>query len=380
MAEHAAPRWEGDTTQPVVQVGMHKGSMRPNFYNEDNAYNPETGNYDRSLVRGHGDTLFSSEPSEITSAFADPSMRAAVPTVMGLALNEARKIGTGLTYSSSLSRHSSNISQRALKAGLVQVNPSHPTAGRSNDISFTPQRINVSDIGENSGYEMATKEQLGAARQIIRTMLRPGGKKVEETPQTEWIKRYDAGEESSGPGKGQLSLRLGAQFGKNYQPLKQMEMFKGKDYEVKLPEQVVQEAGEWKPEMGRYGEPSGWATRDVTTTVGKSTSTREEYSSNWPKQLSLHGHAIREAQDDWEYSGRQRAALSAHAETWNTALRPQRVASDVPVETAQMRTAQASQESLRQAEIEGITDQIFGSPRRPTAADRHASIRPRNRG
>lgn len=103
-------------------------------------------------------TLFRSEPSTISYLMGDPSMSHAVPTLLGMAINHARKIGDGtLQASDSLSRYSSPIVQRGLDAGVLVPNVDNPTGKQNNGMSINEH---VTFVNNGDTPEQAMSQSL----------------------------------------------------------------------------------------------------------------------------------------------------------------------------------------------------------------------------
>ena len=172
----------------AAQVTIFHGAFRNTYMNstdyEGNTSVQETGvaayplfghrsAYLNAYTPPEQGRLFDSTPSTISSAFADKSMLAAVPTLLGLAINKSKQIGTGLQGDSSLSKHSSPLVKRGLKSGILQPNPRNPEGRKNNDYSLARgHHIYPSDA---ILFKEIEPEQLQAGKQTIRGMLRGGG-------------------------------------------------------------------------------------------------------------------------------------------------------------------------------------------------------------
>lgn len=149
----------------------------------------------RHKMPGEQLQLFNTEPSRIEEAFADSRMRTATPTVIGLAINRAKEIGTGLTYSDSLSEHSSKLAKKGMELGAVTANQKNVEAEKTNDIAEEglggyPHVLSEYSI---SKYDPVSDEEVGAARKTIRDLVRSGRPAKHMGPQfkhpdldTEW--------------------------------------------------------------------------------------------------------------------------------------------------------------------------------------------------
>ena len=111
---------------------------------------------DVSSYRDRNPTLFRSEPSTLSFLKGDPSMSHAVPTLLGMAINHARKIGDGtLQASDSLSKHSSPIVKRGLDAGVLVPNPDNRTGVQNNGMSINEH---VTFVNEGDTPEQAMSQ------------------------------------------------------------------------------------------------------------------------------------------------------------------------------------------------------------------------------
>lgn len=191
-----APGWRGGNEVPTADVLLRRGGYEPTvkqhnmWGSTDYTWNthagaayPQSDTYEGRKKPEQG-RLFTETPSKIAAAFADPSMKMAVPTLLGMALNEGRRIGTGVMADSSLSKHSSPIAKRGLKAGVLVPNPQNPRGRMTNDIDFSHK---ATAIGEHESLEAsgldvkylmgddaveATPQQVSEGRDTIRTLLR----------------------------------------------------------------------------------------------------------------------------------------------------------------------------------------------------------------
>jgi hypothetical protein len=124
--------------------------------------------------------MFHTEPAEVLGLFADPSMRHTVGTLGGLALNQ---FGKTLRASDSLSKHSSRLVQRGVKAGLIDTHPANPFGNATNAIDhrevFETHALGSPTGNTPGGYDFKAEHQeipkprLDAARKTIHGMLRP---------------------------------------------------------------------------------------------------------------------------------------------------------------------------------------------------------------
>lgn len=154
---------------PTVDIELFKGGYE---YGQND--DTETLRHNRFAKPGEQLKMFEAHPSKIVSAFADRDMRAHTPTVIGMAINEAKKIGMGLTYSHDLSEHSSKLAKQGLELGVVAPNKSNPEALQTNDIGHT----GLSDYehsytgGHFIDFDPVSKEEIQAGRETIRGLVK----------------------------------------------------------------------------------------------------------------------------------------------------------------------------------------------------------------
>lgn len=198
-----ATRWDGSAEErvPYADVTLHRGGYKPNFRDTpteaggsrviptgDSAFPYEAGQY--GPVQGK---LFTATPSKISSAFSDPSLKGAVPILLGQAVNEAKRLGTGLMGDSSLSKHSSPLVKRGLKSGLLVPNPSNPGGRKTNDIQMSSrswsQPAGTDETGalQAMGWQETSPEQVAAARTTVRGLLR-SNKSAAAQPESKVLK------------------------------------------------------------------------------------------------------------------------------------------------------------------------------------------------
>lgn len=111
---------------------------------------------------------------QVTGAFADPTMRAHMPTLLGLAGQLSHRMTGGLETpmpDSSLSKHSSPMVQKLRDKGLdLPINPKNPKSKVTNDIGMNPQY----EPAEDRAWETPLSDtQVNAGKQMIRGILRP---------------------------------------------------------------------------------------------------------------------------------------------------------------------------------------------------------------
>jgi len=127
--------------------------------------------------------MFVNRPPEVVDLQSDPSMRYAVPTLLGLAINQ---FGPTLRADESLSKHSSRIVQRLVGSGIGQTHPQNPDAEANNSFDFSSQvRLHYIDpdtnepilyghnIGRGPGTGYPSERELAEARRTIKGIIRP---------------------------------------------------------------------------------------------------------------------------------------------------------------------------------------------------------------
>lgn len=161
-------------THPAVQVNLYKGYYDYGDHRRDGSHN--TDRVFANIRKDPGEQLkmFGHVPSKIDEAFADHRMQANTPTVLGMAINEAKKIGMGLTYSDDLSEHSSKIAQKGIESGAVSRNPSNPDAEQRNDIAYQGRSTYTHRIGSRHliDYDPASSDEVKAGRETIRGIVK----------------------------------------------------------------------------------------------------------------------------------------------------------------------------------------------------------------
>lgn len=123
----------GDKEHASAEISLNKGEYEYGTGSGED-YNPSWIAHNRYAKPGDQLKLFDVLPSTISYAMADHRMRAHTPTIIGMAINEANKLGMGLTYSSDLSEHSSKLAKKGMELGVVAPNKFNPEAEQRNDI------------------------------------------------------------------------------------------------------------------------------------------------------------------------------------------------------------------------------------------------------
>ena len=156
----------GSTMHPTVEI-----SLTPGHYEYESRYEID---HNYSAKQGDQLKLFDVHPSKINSAFADHRMRSQTPTVLGMAINESKKIGMGLTYSDDLSAHSAKLAKQGMELGVVSPNKYNPEAEQKNDIA----RRGIGSYEHTYSpmwfhdYDKAQPEEVKAGRETIRDITR----------------------------------------------------------------------------------------------------------------------------------------------------------------------------------------------------------------
>jgi hypothetical protein len=130
--------------------------------------------------------MFYSEPAKVIGLYADPSMRHTVGTLGGLAVNQ---FGKTLSADSSLSKYSSPLVKRGLKAGVITPNRANPSGDANNLIGQEPvdEQWDIDSPAATSPNEDSTKggpgrkvprSRLDDARKTIHGILRPSQHKI----------------------------------------------------------------------------------------------------------------------------------------------------------------------------------------------------------
>ena len=118
--------------------------------------------------------LFKYSPPEFEHLEADPSMKSAVPTLLAHALNRY----PNAIASHMLSPHSSRIVQRAQREGLLQPNPSNPTAetvleGEGRWSKDMERSTSTDSAGLPTGMRQLSATEVSEAKATARRILRP---------------------------------------------------------------------------------------------------------------------------------------------------------------------------------------------------------------
>lgn len=214
--EEKVEAWEGTGT-PEYQIArtgyvmVRTGREEPNF-----------GVYSRPLFSNNGDfarhedgrvktetkyspvhegtaptQLFTHHSPVIEEAFVDPSLRHAVPTMIGMAMKAVGAEHDTPTASNDLSEWSSRLSQKAAARGLAKGHKDNPNMGTTNNIDMSAQRVYMfkDHTGEYEkpfrGSEEATPEEVSSARAWVRDRI-SASRGTPSRPQKPQINRGDS--------------------------------------------------------------------------------------------------------------------------------------------------------------------------------------------
>lgn len=167
-----ANTWRGN---PAIKMTYTPGEL---YYNYDEQGNISSDWEKRNPNRKEGDhpeTLFGVDPPKIDQLYADTTMRALVPTVLGRVLSRAQMIGTVAESSADLSSSSSPLVRRGMKAGLISPDKKNPTAKRTNRVSEFYNaygfRQHPDDFpAESELPDETVKKMRTAGRQAVKTL------------------------------------------------------------------------------------------------------------------------------------------------------------------------------------------------------------------
>lgn len=137
--------------------------------------------YDKEGEEPHSERLqsmtgemFQHFPGQVTEAFSDPSMRAHVPTLLGLATQQHQRLA-GSSYAlpradESLSKHSSAMIGHLKAKGIdVPTHPGNPAAAPNNDYDLHTMATYDDPTSTKSHV---SPEMVRSGRDLIRGMLR----------------------------------------------------------------------------------------------------------------------------------------------------------------------------------------------------------------
>lgn len=166
--------WMDSPSHPAATVSLYKGYYDYGDRRGDGSHDTDRVAANRFKDPGDQLKMFGTVPSRIDEAFADHRMQANTPTLIGMAVNEAKKIGMGLTYSPDLSEHSSKIAQKGIEAGVVSRNPHNPDAIQDNDIAEEGRSTYEHTMYRDSliDYDPASEDEVKAGRGTIRGVVK----------------------------------------------------------------------------------------------------------------------------------------------------------------------------------------------------------------
>jgi hypothetical protein len=146
---------------PYASIRFSKPKELPNFLASPQAYSKLNGD-------PNNDQLFQHRPGKIDGLFADPSMKAYVPTLAGLAVNETKDSGR-LQVSDDLSAHSSPLAKKAVGSGVLDASPYNPTSKITNDLKHEPYLVRKG--ASNAMTKPLDDETVAAGKATGRAML-----------------------------------------------------------------------------------------------------------------------------------------------------------------------------------------------------------------
>lgn len=165
---------DDSNTRPSAKVTLQHGYREEVKPGEDPSELWENWRKDS----GEQQVLFHEQPSTITLASADNSLRGTpAMTLLGMAVADANKLGHGLTYDDSLSSHSSKIAREGISAGVVRRNPSNPNAINTNNMAGTGAHRHTQRVPSFYGEKYSplgsevSPEEMQAGRNVVRDFI-----------------------------------------------------------------------------------------------------------------------------------------------------------------------------------------------------------------
>lgn len=155
-----------DYVYPMAILSVQHPESIPNFRRGSDGLEPEY------FVDDDPETLFTDHPAQITSAFSHSGMRHTIPMLGAL----AKKEFPGMTAGYDLSPHSSKLTRKAMKLGLIQPHEHNLDAHVTNDFDFADSTTRETDrsINRNIRHGYALPEhEVKAARSYLKHALRP---------------------------------------------------------------------------------------------------------------------------------------------------------------------------------------------------------------
>ena len=152
------PRFESNVVGQVEQ----KGSRFRQKYQEQGEQESEEGDQFK---------LFEYRPPVVTGLYSDPSMRTAVPTILGHIANKYPDI----VADSNLSQHSSRIVKKGIEKGVVTGGEDNPTGEAGFENNREENRITTVGRGTAipNNSTLLSAVDLSDARSKVRDVLRP---------------------------------------------------------------------------------------------------------------------------------------------------------------------------------------------------------------
>ena len=218
-----SPKPEVSGLHPYATLSIGNPREVPNFETWANNYG-KTSEYQHITGRDDDPTeLFTHVPPEISGAYADPKIRHALPTMVGLAMH---KLGAQFDVpmaDSSLTPYSAALSKNAVNRGLAVPhydNPEMETEGefdhdtgewvntRPNVRGMPRMRAETLLINTNFHGPAASPQQVADARSWVKGRLRPkavrGESQFKEDPRSQAHQEWQEGGIHPGPDQGKL--------------------------------------------------------------------------------------------------------------------------------------------------------------------------------
>lgn len=157
---------------PAAEVDMDKGYYEYNSDHYDVNDRMSGDYYDEGTDQMR---LFNMRPAKISYAFSDHSLRSRVPTLLGMAINDAKDAGFGLTYDDSLTAHSSRLAKRGMAKGILTRNPNNPLAyGDEWDAEDLDTHEYLIDKRTLRSANPADPNTISRSKETIRDLVRSG--------------------------------------------------------------------------------------------------------------------------------------------------------------------------------------------------------------
>lgn len=160
---------ERNRLHPAAEVDMVHGYYE---YSDSN-YNVNDNTLDEYYDEGTDQMrLFNMRPAKIDYAFSDHTLRSRVPTLLGMAISDAKDDGFGLTYDDNLTPHSSRLAKKGMDQGLLIRNTYNPFAnddGYREDLDTHEYAIDRRTL---FGARPADPEIVSRGQKTIRNLVR----------------------------------------------------------------------------------------------------------------------------------------------------------------------------------------------------------------